>query len=69
MAPVPTQIPILWTHITPALGMNLTIDKFVDCEIPKHRVLRQSPHKLQTDCEALKHKVNYIILIILSSYV
>jgi hypothetical protein len=69
MAPVPTQIPILWTHMTPALGMNHTIDKFIDYEIPKHRVLRQSPRKLQTDGEVLKHKGNYIILITLSSYV
>jgi len=60
MAPVPTQNPILWTHMTPALGMNLTIDKFLNCEIPEYRVLRQSPHKLQTDYEVLKHNGNYI---------
>jgi hypothetical protein len=69
MAPAPTPIPILWTHMTPFLGMKLTIDKFLVCKIPKHKALLQIPHKLQTDNEVLKHKGNYIILITLSSYV
>jgi hypothetical protein len=69
MALGPTSIPILWTDMTTSLGMNLTIDKFVVCEIPKHKDLRQTPHKLQTDGDVRKNEGNYMILTIFSSYV